>query len=152
MDYEQYSRANPIIVKDDDLFLHGTSSNNFLNIRQTGFLKQAILIRNWGNSPNGICFEKYVKGENDVVLEVVAKYCRIACEKDNSQEGVILQITGKELKKLGCPILADWNLGLIIGIDSDSAILSIIVECDVPVEYLKELKSIPFKDLLKGRF
>jgi hypothetical protein len=152
-DDEQYCRDNPVEVKDEDLFLHGTSSNNFLNIKSSGFLKQAVSKRNWGNSPKGICFEKYVKGKNDVVLDVVTRWSRIACKKDKSLEGVILQINGVDLKKLGCPILADWNMGypikhdeewIPIGIDSWSAILSIVVECDIPVGYLKVIKRFPY--------
>ena len=66
------------------------------------------------------------------------------------------QITGKELKKLGCPIYADWNYNypckrtwdyIRIDVDYDAPLLSIIiVDKDVPFEDLKVFKIITFKD------
>ena len=89
-------------------------------------------------------------------MKVVTSYCHSACSKDGSTEGVILKITGKELKKLNCLIFNDPNKndkllynseGIPIGIDSDSPILSIVVESDIPFEYLKEVKRIPYEEM-----
>ena len=67
-DKKQYS----VEVKDDDLFLHGTSLNNFISIKTSGFLKQVPLKQNWGISPaEGIHFEKYVKGKNGHMVKRV---------------------------------------------------------------------------------
>jgi hypothetical protein len=145
----------PVTVKDSDVFLHGTSSKNYEDIQSSGFLKKMVSSRNWGISTDGVCFEKWVKENDKAVLMVVTRYCYSACKHDNSAEGVILKITGKDLKKLNGKIFSDPNKnsrllhdseGIPIGVDSDSPILSIVVECDVPIAYLVEVKRVPSKD------
>ena len=146
----------PVTVKDTDVFLHGTSRKNYQDIQSSGFLKHKVSHRNWSISTDGVCFEKWVKENDEIVMKVVTTYCHSACSKDGSTEGVILKITGKELKKLNCPIYNDPNkndrllydsYGIPIGVDSNSPILSIVVESDIPVEYLKEVKRIPYAEM-----
>ena len=88
-------------------------------------------------------------------MEAVRAHCNAACRTDKSREGVILKISGKELKKLGCPICADWNYNfkcirtwdnIRLDVDYDAEYLSIIVNNDVAFEYLKIFKKMPFKD------
>ena len=159
---EWFSREHPLKIRDSDLFLHGTSSRNYSDIQRTGFLLRKAPNRNWGISERGICFERYVKqgqycGVSSVSLVdvTIENYCEIACKHDGSSEGVVLQVKGRELKELGCPIYADWNKlypckrnteGIPIDVDSDVSVLSIIVvDCDVPVRYLEVVKRISFK-------
>lgn len=161
---EQFSKEHPLNfkIKDTDLFLHGTSSKRYWYIQTTGFLFRRVPDRNWGISRPGICFEKYVKqGEYwgvraaDHIDHTIKKCCRVACENDDSSEAVVLQIKGKELKKLGCPIYANWNKayakvmdvkGIPIDVNYDASFLSIIViDCDIPLEYLEVVKRVPFK-------
>ncbi len=110
----------------------------------------------------GICFEKYVgQGQycdvdsTDLVDRTIKHYCEVACEHDGSLEGVVLQIKGRELKELGCPIYADWNKlypcihdmkGIPIDVDSAAPVLSIIVlDRDIPLRYLEVVKKVSFK-------
>mgnify|MGYP005856551401 FL=1 len=81
-------------------------------------------------------------------------YCRNSCQKDGSSEGVVLEIKGKELKKLECPIYADWNKHIVPTYDSlhrpngvkyDYLFVSVIaVDKDIPIEYLSDKGRIPF--------
>lgn len=147
----------PVTVKDTDVFLHGTSMKNYQDIQSSGFLKRNVSQRNWQLSNNDvICFEKWVKQNDKAVIETVTHYCYSACTQDKSTEGIILRITGKELKKLNCKIYSDPNInsrlirdneGIPIGVDSDSPILSIIVEADIPTTFLKEVKRIPYSEM-----
>jgi hypothetical protein len=106
-----------------------------------------------------ICFEKYVKhGKYSRVITLsIEGHCKAACRNDQSSEGVILQIKGRELKKLGCPIYADWNEGYLLvkdsegipmDVDSNASMLPIvIIDRDIPLEYLEVVKKLHFKDL-----
>ncbi len=70
-----------------------------------------------------------------------------------------MQIKGRELKKLGCPIYVDWNKpyarirnseGIPIDVDTNTKykLLSIIiVDRDIPLKYLKVVKKLPFKPI-----
>ena len=163
MFWEEFSKAHPVKIKDTDVFLHGTSSKKYLAIKSIGFLKAKAPATNWGISKKGICFEKYdVHGTYaggraaDFTEMTIRSYCETTCRKDHSSEGVILQIKGRELKKLGCPIYADWNKpppvikdseGIPIDVDSDAPVLSIIIlDKDIPLEYLEVVRRISFKD------
>jgi hypothetical protein len=88
-------------------------------------------------------------------IDTVSHWCHSACVHDGSKEGVILRITGKELKKLNCEIYNDINMnskllrdseGIPIGVDSNWPFLSIVVECDVPFEYLTLFRKVPIKE------
>ena len=83
----------------------------------------------------------------------------VACKRDKSSEAVILQITGKELKKLDCQIFIDPNKNLPLKrdefgealrplkVDSNSPVFSImIVDKDIPFKYLTIFKKIPFRE------
>jgi hypothetical protein len=161
---EEVSRAHPLNSKidDTDIFLHGTSMKKYLAIQKTGFLLGTIPMKNFSISQKGICFEKYVeRGQyagTDAKLLIdltIDDYCKTACRGDQSKEGIVLQIKGRELKKLGCPIYADWNKpiplihdleGLPIDVNYNSSVLSIIVvDCDIPLEYLEVARKVPFK-------
>ena len=137
-------------IEDADLFLHGTSSEKYSSIQRTGFLSRIVPTRNWSISRKGVCFEKYVERGNNLLCRVVdltiRDYYEATSRNDGSSEGVVLQIKGRELKKLACPIYADWNLnfplkynskGIPIDVDSDAELLSIIVDGDIPLRYLK---------------
>jgi hypothetical protein len=154
---EQFSKRHPLKIKDTDLFLHGTSSKKYSTIQRTGFLLRKVPDRNWGVSRTGICFEKYVErgqycaiGAASFVDRTIRQCCEVACENDNSSEGIVLQIRGRELKKLGCPIYADWNKpyaiivdseGMPIDVDPDAPVLSIIIiDRDVPLGSLEVVK------------
>ena len=60
------------------------------------------------------------------------------------------------LRKLGCPIYVDLDKpyavirdseGIPIDVDSNSPVLSIILlDKDIPIEYLEVVRRIPFKD------
>ena len=163
---EEFSKANPLNerIKDTDIFLHGTSSINFEKIQYSRFLKRKPDEKNFSISENGVCFEKYdthgiYQGMNSA--EYVERYALphhygAACRKDKSPEAVILQINGKELKKLCCPICADWNYNypckrtrdyIRLDVDYDQPVISIIiVDKDIPFDYLKVFKRIPFED------
>ena len=162
---EKFSTEHPVTVKDSDLFLHGTSSKKYFDIKRKGFLLRKVNGKNFSISQNGICFEKYDEhvtyaGRNsaDFIEDVIRGYCETACRKDHSLEGVIVQIKGRELNKLGCKIYADWNtpygnaiirnsMGKPIGVDSNASVLPIIiVDKNIPFEYLKVFKRIHFKD------
>jgi len=160
---EKFSKAHPVKVKDTDIFLHGTSSKKYLAIKSIGFLKRKAPATNWGISKKGICFEKYDEHGTycgvrsaDVTERTIRGYCEASCRNDHSSEGVILQIKGRELRKLGCPIYADWNkpLPLIydseripINVDSNAPVLSIVIlDKDIPLEYLRVVRRMPFKD------
>lgn len=81
-------------------------------------------------------------------------HCRNSCEKDGSLEGVVLQIKGRELKKMECPIYVDWNkpivrtrnsVGIPNGVDYNYIFVSIIiVDKDIPIEYLEVKRRVPF--------
>ena len=160
---EEFSKANPVKIKDTDVFLHGTSSKKYLAIKSTGFLKRKAPATNWGISKKGICFEKYDEHGTyaggraaDFTEMTIRGYCKTTCRRDHSSEGVILQIKGRELRKLGCPIYVDWNKpyavirdseGIPIDVDSNAPVLSIIIlDKDIPLEYLEVVRRIPFKD------
>jgi hypothetical protein len=159
---ERFSKEHPLKIKDTDLFLHGTSSKKYLAIQCTGFLLRKVPDRNWGVSRIGICFEKYVKqgqycgvSAADLADRTIKDCCKVACENDGSSEAVVLQIKGRELKELSCPIYADWNKryaviydveGIPIDVNSDTPVLSIIViDRDIPLRYLEVVKRVPFK-------
>jgi hypothetical protein len=159
MDDEDFSKAHPVKLNDTDVFLHGTSSKKFLSIKSTGFLKRSTPTTNWDISTYGIYFEKYDVQDTfarELIDMTIRKYCEATCQRDQSSEGVILQITGKELKQLGCPIYADWNKPYdvirdakrqAIDLDSNASLLSIIiVDKDIPLEYVTVVKTISFKD------
>lgn len=155
-----FSKKHPVNsqIKDTDVFLHGTSTKRYFAIKFEGFLKRRINVKNFGISQNGICFERYEKtgrfcggGSADLIETTLRDYCERACRKDQSSEGVILQITGKQLKKLDCPIYADWNKvystkkseGVPFEVDLNSPVISIIVlDKDIPFEYLEIWKRI----------
>jgi len=154
---ENFSRNHPLNskIKDTDIFLHATSLKKYLAIKSTGFLRRSVSERNYSISQNVICFEKYVK--NGVAEPSIEGYCDAACRNDKSKEAVILQITGEKLKKLGVKIYADWNdnyplirdsEGIPIDVDTEAFFLSIIiVDCDIPIEYLKLVRKVAFKDI-----
>jgi len=159
---EAFSKANPVKIKDTDVFLHGTSSKKYLAIKSTGFLKRKAPATNWGISKNGICFEKYDEHGTygggraaDFTELTIRRYCEATCRNDHSSEGVILRIKGGELRKLGCPIYADWNKpypkirnseGIPIDVDSNAPVLSIIIlDKDIPLGYLEVAGRIPFR-------
>lgn len=154
---ERFSRNHPLNskIKDTDLFRHGTSSKRYLAIQKARSLLIEAPDRNWGISEKGICFEKYDKKGQYLVDYTIEKYCNAACLKDGSSEGVVLEITGRDLKKLGCPIYVDWKKpinvrrdanGIPINIKSDRPDLSIILlDRDIPLRYLKVVKRMPFK-------
>lgn len=154
---EGFIKKHPLKIKNIDLFLHGTSSKNYLNIQRIGFLLRDVPNRNWGVSQRGICFERYPKEVGisvDDFIDLMKHYCEVACEHDDSSEGVILQIKGRELKELGCPIKPDLNKppefrydaeGIPIDVDSDASFLSIVIDCDIPLRYLEVVKRVSFK-------
>lgn len=152
---EQFSKIHPLNlkIKDTDLFLHGTSSKRYLAIRQTGFLLGDVSVRNWSISRRGVCFEKYVEQGKycGVIKLTINHYCKITSKHDGSSKGVVLKIRGRELKKLACPIYADWNKnfpikrdsnGIPIDVDSDAELLSIIVDGDIPLRYIEIAKRV----------
>ena len=70
MDWEEaFSKANPVKIKDTDVFLHGTSSKKYLDIKSTGFLKRKASATNWGISKNGICLKNMMNTERTVEVE-----------------------------------------------------------------------------------
>jgi hypothetical protein len=164
---EQFSKEHPLNlkIKDTDLFLHGTSSKKYWIIQTTGFLLRGVADRNWSVSQTGICFEKYVARAHpkqgqycgvsvaDRIDHTIKMCCKVACENDDSSEAVVLQIKGRELRKLGCPIYADWNKpywkvrdveGNPIDVNYDAPYLSIIIiDCDIPLKYLEVVKRVP---------
>lgn len=163
---ERFSRDHPVNaqIKDTDVFLHGTSSKRYLSIKSEGFLTRKANSKHFGISQKGICFEKYdeygtyVGGPSaDFTESTIRGYCKTACRKDQSSEGVILQIKGKKLRKLDCPIYADWNKlyprkcveGVPVDVDLNASVISIIiVDKDIPFEYLEIWKRIPLNNLL----
>jgi len=166
---EEFSKAHPVKIKDTDVFLHGTSSRKYLAIKSTGFLKRKAPATNWGISKKGIYFEKYDEHGTyaggraaDFTEMTIRGYCETTCRRDHSPEGVILRIKGRELSKLGCPIYADWNKRYEfirdseeepINVDSNAPVLSIIIlDKDIPLEYLEVVRRIPFKDCNKTQY
>lgn len=155
--WKTFSLAHPLNdkIKDDDLFLHGTSSKRYSKIKSSGYLLTELPNRvQQISQPKGICFERIPK--DGYILDVINKYAKSACEQDGSLTGIILQINGANLKKLGCPIYPDGNkhivtirgpTGIPISVDVNSRYLSIIVDKDVPVEYLTLFKEIPLDEL-----
>jgi hypothetical protein len=153
---KQYPLNNQI--KDSDVFLHGTSLKKYESIKAKAFLLRSVdSTRNFLISNTGIYFEKYTKANAKTINELaMPHYCRNPCKKDGSLEGVVLKITGKELKMLGCPIYADWNKSIqriydslhrTIGIKYDCVFVSIIVvDKDIPIEYLSVQRRIPFTE------
>lgn len=162
MDCEkEFFKAHPLNkhIKDTDIFLHATSIKKYSQIQSTGRILSNMGKRNFSISQAGVCFEKYVEGNYcgldakyyvDFTME---RYCNTICETDNSKEGVVLQIIGKDLKKLG-NIYADWNKsyslvhdseGKPIDVDYDKSVLSVVAECDIPVEYLTVARKVPIK-------
>jgi hypothetical protein len=154
---EQFSKKHILNskIKDADLFLHGTSSKKYLSIQRTGFLLRNVPARNWSISRKGVCFEKYLERGNTLLCRVVdltiKDYYEATSRNDGSSEGVVLQIKGRELKKLSCPIYADWNKnfplkydseGIPYDVDSSAELLSIIVDGDIPLRYLKLRKKV----------
>ena len=160
---EAFSRKYPLNkkIKDTDVFLHGTSSKRYDSIKSSGYLLRKVgFERNFSISQPRICFEKYVtsgKRANAKIIDDVAmiNYCSNSCKKDGSLEGVILQIKGRELKKLDCPIYVDWNkpiartknsAGEPNGVKYDALYVSItIVDKDIPIEYLELKRRVQFK-------
>ena len=152
---EKFSRNHPLNekIKDTDVFHHCTSLKKYLAIKSSGFLRRNVSERTYSISQSGICFEKYI--EHGVAEFSDKGHWKAACRTDHSEEGVILQITGEKLKKLGCPIYADWNDSyplirdsewIPVDVDTEASFLSIIiVDCDIPIEYL-EVSKVPFKD------
>ena len=153
---EKFSRNHSLNskIKDTDIFLHVTSLKKYLAIKSSGFLRRNVSERTYSISQSGICFEKYVK--NGVAELSIEGYCNDACRSDKSEEAVILQITGEQLKKLGVKIYADWNENyplirnsewMPVGVDTEASFLSIIiVDCDIPLEYLEVVRRVPFKE------
>ena len=160
-------RLYPVEVKDNDQFLHGTSSKRYLSIKSSGFLLRKNVDKNYPIShPGAIYFEKYDRAgtyaglnAGEFIEKCISDHCRVSCKRDKSSEAVILQITGKELKKLGCTIYVDRNKNLPLKrsesgeairpliVDSNYPVFSImIVDKDIPFEYLKIFKKIPFKE------
>ena len=165
---EKFSKAHPITskVEDTEIFFHGTSSKRFLSMQSSGFLKRSVSdSENYTVSQAGtICFERYIESCKRIIDENMRRFCEAACnnENDGSTEGVILKITGRNLKRLGCPIYADWNYGfshkrdsqwLPFDVDySGLGVTSIIVtDCDIPIEYLELAKRIPITLKSKDR-
>ncbi len=157
---EQFSKLHPITsqVEDNEIFLHGTSSKRFLSIQSSGFLKRSLSdSENYSVSQAGtICFERYIESCKNIIQQNMMRFCKAACnnKNDRSTEGVILKITGKNLKELGCPIYADWNYGFHykrdsqwLPVDVDYSGLGvtaiIITDCDIPIDYLEVVKKIP---------
>jgi hypothetical protein len=157
-------------VKDSDIFLHATSSKNYSDIESAGFLKRMTNTddKNYPISKNAIYFEKYEKngiyaGMN--AAKYIEKYsmpfhCRVACRMDNSPQAVILQITGRNLNRLNCPIYVDPEKDLPfkkdesgelirpLTIDASAPVFSImILDKDIPFDYVKIFQRIPFKDI-----
>ena len=145
-------------MKDTEILLHGTSSKSFLSIQSSGFLKRSVSdSENYTVSQSGtICFERYIESCKSIIQGNMVRFCEAACnnKNDRSIEGVILKITGRNLKRLGCPIYADWNYGfshkrdsqwLPVDVDySGLGVTSIIItDCDIPIEYLEIAKRIP---------
>lgn len=154
---EKFSKDHPLKINDLYIFLHGTSSNKFLQIKDSGFLLRKPPVRNYSLSQGGVYFEKYCRNyaNSDVTRLTIKGCCQAACRNDNSSEGVILQIKGKQLNNLGCPIYADWNKhvprifdsrGIPVDVDSSAPVLSIIIDRDIPLNFLKVVKRLPFKD------
>ncbi|MCW4040407.1 MAG: hypothetical protein NWE83_06615 [Candidatus Bathyarchaeota archaeon] len=156
---EDFSKAHPVKIKDTDVFLHGTSSKKYLAIKTIGFLKRDTTATNWDISSNSIYFEKYDIHDTfarELIDMTIQKYCEATCRKDQSSEGVILQITGRDIKHLGCKVYADWNKpydiirdanGKAIDVDSNASVLSIIIiDKDIPLDYLTVFRRISFKD------
>jgi hypothetical protein len=154
---EEFSRKHPLNskIKDTDLFHHCTSLKNYLAIKSSGFLLRNAPVKNYSISlPTGICFEKYI--EHCVAEFSDEGHWKAACRTGHSKEGVILQITGEKLKKLECPIYADWNdsypmkydsEGIPIDVDTEGPFLSIIiVDRDIPFIYLKVSGKVPFRE------
>ena len=160
---EKFSKAHPLNskIKDTDIFLHATSMKKYLAIQSTGRILKNVPQRNFQISQAGVCFEKYEDGKfggadaKGVVDLTLNGYCNDNCRNDHSKEGVILQTTGKDIKKIGCSIYADWNKRIPylyddehrpVDVDYNSHLLSIMVDGDIPLEYLTVLKKVPFKD------
>jgi hypothetical protein len=155
---KQFIQGHPLKIKDTDLFLHGTSSKNYSAIQHIGFLLRDSVARNWSISQSGICFERYRKEAGisiDNFIDLMKHYCEVACKRDGSTEGVVLQLTGRELKEIGCCTEPDLNKplelkydseGIPIDINSDASFLSIVVkDCDIPIKYLRVVRRISFK-------
>jgi hypothetical protein len=158
---ERFSKAHPLNskIKDTDIFLHATSMKKYLAIQSKGLLLKEVPQRNYSISQVGVYFEKYAQDGTSAKMLVdltLQGYCNTICRSDHSKEGVVLQIKGRELKKLGCPIYADWNKPYPIirdvewipmDVDYDAPVLSIIVvDCDIPLEYLELVRKVPFKE------
>ncbi len=157
-DDEIFSRKYPLndIISDTDIFLHRTSSKRYELIKSKGFiLRNVDFARNFSISTQGICFEKYTRANAKTIDgTAMPNYCRNPCKKDGSLEGVVLQIKGTELKRLGCPIYADWNKSIVRTYDSshkpngvkyDYLFVSVIVvDKDISIEYLSVQGRIPF--------
>ena len=150
---ERFSKAHPLTakIKDTDIFLHGTSSKNYAAIQITGLLKRSTYVKNYSLSQAGtICFEKYDR--KLPMDDITSNHCWAACETDGCTQGVILKISGKNLRKLHCPIYADWNYGygreydsegLPVDIDYDTVSSIVILDCDIPIKYLKAVRKVP---------
>lgn len=161
-----FSKKHPLNrqMRDDYVFLHGTSSTRFSSIQDCGFIKRAEPGENFSISPGGICFEKFdINGTywgesaSEIIEDTVKDYCKTACKADGDLIGVILKLTGKELKKLDCPIYADWNKpfprvkknGVSLDVDLGAPVISIIIlDKDIPIEYVKLWKEVQFNKLL----
>lgn len=162
MGSKNFSKRHPLNnqMKDEYVFLHGTSSTRFSSIQDCGFIKRAEPGKNFSISPGGICFEKFdIDGTyqglsaSDFIEDTVKDYCKNACKADGDLTGVILKVTGKELKKLDCSIYADWNKpyprikqnGFSVDVDLGASVISIIVlEKDIPIEYVERWKDVHF--------
>lgn len=113
---EDFSKKHPVTskIKDTDIFLHGTSLKKYLSIQSTRYLLRNVprSERNTSLSQLGtICFAKLDKRYPELTFESMRQNCLAACQNDKSIEGVILKITGKDLKKLNGFVYADWNYG-----------------------------------------
>ena len=154
---EKFSRNHPLNskIRDRDIFLHVTSQKKYSAIEASGSLRRNAPKRTYSISQSGvICFEKYVKkGISELSIK---GYCNDTCRSDNSKEAVILEIKGEKLKKLGVNIYADWidgyplihdSEGRSIDVNTEGSFLSIIiVDCDVPLEYLEVVRKVPVKE------
>lgn len=157
MEWEKgFIKKHPLKIKDTDLFIHGTSSKNYSAIQRTGFLLRNVPIRNWKISTRGIRFERYPKSRisfDQFVDHIVERYCKPACEKTHSSEGVVLQIKGRELNEIGCCVKPDSNMplpykydseGIPIGLNSNYPYLTIIItDRDIPLRCLEVIKRVP---------
>ena len=160
--WEDFSKKHPLNVKikDTDVFLHGTSSKKYSAIQSKGFLKRNVLTKNHQlSAPLAIYFEKYNKYRQPDFTQYSAANCsKNACENknDRSLDGVILRITGRRLKRLGCNIYVDCNYPTRfirdenrkpVAVDRKQLIYIKITEFDIPSKYLKVVKRLTLEEM-----